>query len=121
MPDEGAPLSPKENLLTTDEIIRIARLFVANGVRKIRLTGGEPTIRKDLVEIVERLSALGLESLGMTSNGIALSRKLPDLVKAGLTHLNISLDTLDEHKFELMTRRRGEWGGRYCSWRGSQL
>jgi len=107
MPDEGAPLSPKENLLTTDEIVRLAGLFVQNGVKKIRLTGGEPTVRKDLVEIVERLSALGLESLGMTSNGIALSRKLPALVQAGLTHLNISLDTLDEHKFELMTRRRG--------------
>lgn len=56
---------------------------------------------------LERLSALGLQSLGMTSNGIALSRKLPVLVKAGLTHLNISLDTLDPFKFELMTRRRG--------------
>lgn len=52
MPDEGAPLSPKEQLLSSDEIIRIASLFVKNGVRKIRLTGGEPTIRKDLVEIV---------------------------------------------------------------------
>lgn len=56
---------------------------------------------------VERLSALGLQSLGMTSNGIALPRKLPALVKAGLTHLNVSLDTLDPFKFELMTRRRG--------------
>lgn len=107
MPEEGAPLSPKENLLSTEEIVRIASLFVANGVRKIRLTGGEPTIRKDLLDIVSRLSALGLDSLGMTSNGIALSRKLPDLVKAGLTGLNVSLDTLDPHKFELMTRRRG--------------
>jgi cyclic pyranopterin phosphate synthase len=129
MPENGAPLSPKEHLLTTDEIVRLAGLFVKNGVRKIRLTGGEPTVRRDLPEIVgkshvatlsslgisadlsrftiERLSALGLESLGMTSNGLALARKLPGLVEAGLTSLNISLDTLDEHKFELMTRRRG--------------
>ena len=107
MPDEGAPLSPKEHLLSADEIIELASVFVANGVRKIRLTGGEPTVRKDLVDIVRRLSNLGLDSLGMTSNGIALSRKLPALVEAGLTHLNISLDTLDEHQFELMTRRRG--------------
>lgn len=133
MPEEGAPLSPKEHLLTTDEVVKLASIFVSNGVRKIRLTGGEPTVRKDLPEIVgkasvparapcyscivvlicsvpvfsERLSALGLTSLGMTSNGIALSRKLPSLLKAGLTHLNVSLDTLDPFKFELMTRRRG--------------
>lgn len=107
MPEEGAQLSPKEDLLSSNEIVRLASLFVANGVRKIRLTGGEPTVRQDLLDIVSRLSALGLDSLGMTSNGIALSRKLPDLVKAGLTGLNISLDTLDPHKFELMTRRRG--------------
>lgn len=133
MPEEGAPLSPKEHLLTTDEVVKLASIFVSNGVRKIRLTGGEPTVRKDLPEIVgkasvparaqryscedvlicsvlvfsERLSALGLTSLGMTSNGIALSRKLPSLVKAGLSHLNVSLDTLDPFKFELMTRRRG--------------
>lgn len=60
-----------------------------------------------LATYLERLSALGLQSLGMTSNGIALPRKLPALVKAGLTHLNVSLDTLDPFKFELMTRRRG--------------
>lgn len=133
MLEEGAPFSPREHLLTTDEVVKLASVFVSNGVRKIRLTGGEPTVRKDLPEVVgayslfaassrkirasltnlpmfrslERLSALGLQSLGMTSNGIALPRKLPALVKAGLTHLNISLDTLDPFKFELMTRRRG--------------
>ena len=52
MPEQGAPLSPKENLLSSDEIVRLARLFVANGVRKIRLTGGEPTVRRDLSEII---------------------------------------------------------------------
>ena len=109
MPSEGAPLSPKEHLLSTDEIIRLASIFVERGgVRKIRLTGGEPTIRRDLAEVISRLAALtGVESIGMTSNGIALGRKLKELVDSGLTGLNISLDTLDEHKFELMTRRRG--------------
>ncbi|GAA5973780.1 hypothetical protein JCM11641_003152 [Rhodosporidiobolus odoratus] len=107
MPASGVPLLPPDNLLDTDEVERVAKLFVANGVRKIRLTGGEPTIRKDLVDVVARLSRLELESLGMTSNGIALKRKLPSLVSAGLTHLNLSLDTLDVHKYELMTRRRG--------------
>lgn len=117
MPDEGAPLSPSSSLLTPDELHRLATIFVTRGgVRKVRLTGGEPTIRKDLPEIIERLSSIpgrdgkgkGLESIGMTSNGIKLQRSLKELVQKGLTHLNISLDTLDEHKFEIMTRRRGK-------------
>ncbi|KZT54130.1 molybdenum cofactor synthesis-step 1 protein isoform 2 [Calocera cornea HHB12733] len=110
MPEEGVDLSPRQQLLTDDEIVRLAELFVRNGVTKIRLTGGEPTIRKNIVELVGRLSSLrhlGLRSIGMTSNGLALHRKLPDLVYNGLTHLNLSLDTLDEFKFELITRRRG--------------
>ncbi|GJN87650.1 hypothetical protein Rhopal_000605-T1 [Rhodotorula paludigena] len=107
MPESGVPLLPPDHLLTTDEVERTARLFVHHGVRKIRLTGGEPTIRKDIVDVVERLGRLPLESLGMTSNGLALPRKLPALVRAGLTHLNLSLDTLDPLKYELMTRRRG--------------
>ncbi|KWU41288.1 molybdenum cofactor biosynthesis prote [Rhodotorula sp. JG-1b] len=110
MPEHGVPLLPSEHRLTADEIDRVARVFVRNGIRKIRLTGGEPTIRPDLVEIVERISMnrqAGLTSLGLTSNGIALKRKLPALVDAGLSHLNLSLDTLDPFKYELMTRRRG--------------
>ncbi|BGP30976.1 hypothetical protein JCM10296v2_002738 [Rhodotorula toruloides] len=108
MPETGNPnLLPPSHLLTTPEIERVARMFVRQGVRKIRLTGGEPTVRKDLVDVVERLGRLPLTSLGMTSNGVALPRKLPSLVSAGLTHLNLSLDTLDPLKYELVTRRRG--------------
>ncbi|EMD32642.1 hypothetical protein CERSUDRAFT_118672 [Gelatoporia subvermispora B] len=110
MPSEGVELSPRDHLLTDDEIIRLATLFVKNGVTKIRLTGGEPTVRKGIVDIVARLNDLrryGLESIGMTSNGIALARRLPALVDSGLTHLNLSLDTLDPFKFEIMTRRMG--------------
>ncbi|GAA5881425.1 hypothetical protein JCM16303_005643 [Sporobolomyces ruberrimus] len=109
MPSTGVKLLPRDDLLTTDEIERVARIFVANGVRKIRLTGGEPTIRKDLVDVVGRLAALRPrpESIGMTSNGVTLRRHLPALVEAGLTHVNVSLDTLDPLKYELMTRRRG--------------
>ncbi|GAA6013035.1 hypothetical protein JCM11491_000947 [Sporobolomyces phaffii] len=108
MPSTGVPLLPRDDLLTTDEVERVAKLFVENGVTKIRLTGGEPTVRKDLVDVVARISSLKprIESLGITSNGVTLRRHLPALVDAGLTHLNISLDTLDEHKYELMTRRR---------------
>ncbi|KAH9897878.1 molybdenum cofactor biosynthesis prote [Cubamyces lactineus] len=110
MPSEGVELSPPQHILSDDEVIRLATLFVKSGVTKIRLTGGEPTIRKGIVDIVGRLHELrkyGLQSIGMTTNGIALHRKLPALVDNGLTHLNISLDTLDPFKFEIMTRRMG--------------
>lgn len=110
MPEEGIDLSPSEDLLNDNEVIRLATLFVRYGVRKIRLTGGEPTIRKDILDIVRRLNQLrtmGLRSIGMTSNGLALHRKLPDLVANGLTHLNLSLDTLNPSRFEAITRRRG--------------
>ncbi|KAK0547626.1 hypothetical protein OC846_003962 [Tilletia horrida] len=108
MPEEGVPLTPSDKLLSQSELARLARLFVQCGVSKVRLTGGEPTLRRDLPEIMESLNELrllGLRQIGMTSNGIALHRKLPNLVRSGLTHLNLSLDTLDPFKFELMTRR----------------
>lgn len=108
MPAEGVPLSPKDNMLTTDEIIRIARVFVEQGVRKIRLTGGEPTIRKDLVDIITRLKQLEhLENVGITTNGLVLTRNLVHYQRAGLDSINISLDTLKPLKFEEITRRRG--------------
>lgn len=110
MPAEGVDLMPTEKVLSSDEIIDLAKAFVKQGVTKIRLTGGEPTVRKDIVDLVGRLSNLkqyGLKDIAMTSNGIALERKLPQLVQNGLSHLNISLDTLDPLKFELITRRRG--------------
>ncbi|CAG8654929.1 3709_t:CDS:2, partial [Paraglomus occultum] len=110
MPAEGIDLTPSDKLLSSDEIIRIARLFVSQGVTKIRLTGGEPTIRKDIVDLVgelNKLKPLGLQTIAMTSNGIALPKKLPQLVENGLNLLNISLDTLDPLKFELITRRKG--------------
>ncbi|OBZ89679.1 Molybdenum cofactor biosynthesis protein 1 [Choanephora cucurbitarum] len=110
MPEEGVPLSPENQLLNTQEIIHLASLFVSQGVTKIRLTGGEPTVRPDIVSLVQSLGQLkqhGLRSLAMTSNGIALKRKLPALVQGGLDTLNISLDTLDPHLFQVMTRRKG--------------
>ncbi|KAI0275140.1 hypothetical protein BC834DRAFT_921278 [Gloeopeniophorella convolvens] len=110
MPSEGVQLSPNSDILTDDEIIRLATLFVRSGVTKIRLTGGEPTVRKNIVGLVSRLSGLrehGLESIGMTTNGLVLHRYLDDLISNGLTHVNISLDTLDPFKFEIMTRRMG--------------
>ncbi|XP_024378971.1 GTP 3',8-cyclase, mitochondrial isoform X1 [Physcomitrium patens] len=108
MPAEGVELTPNSGLLSQEEIIRIASTFVAGGVDKIRLTGGEPSIRSDIEEICEQLRSLpGLQNLAMTSNGIILSRKLFRLQAAGLNQLNISLDTLVPAKFELLTRRKG--------------
>ncbi|KAL6444574.1 hypothetical protein ACFW04_002003 [Cataglyphis niger] len=108
MPAEGVKLTKKENILKTDEIIQIANLFVKEGIRKIRLTGGEPTVRKDIVDIVGQLKQLvDLEQIAITTNGLTLTRQLPALQRAGLDALNISLDTLKEERFEIFTRRKG--------------
>ncbi|XP_012496348.1 PREDICTED: molybdenum cofactor biosynthesis protein 1 isoform X2 [Propithecus coquereli] len=108
MPEEGVPLTPKADLLTTEEILTLARLFVKEGVNKIRLTGGEPLIRPDVVNIVAQLRQLeGLRTIGITTNGINLARLLPQLQKAGLSAINISLDTLVPAKFEFIVRRKG--------------
>eukprot|EP01023_Acetabularia_acetabulum_P003261 TRINITY_DN11381_c0_g1_i1.p1 TRINITY_DN11381_c0_g1~~TRINITY_DN11381_c0_g1_i1.p1 ORF type:complete len:497 (-),score=64.18 TRINITY_DN11381_c0_g1_i1:1963-3384(-) len=108
MPEEGVQLTPTEKLLSTEEILRVARIFVANGVDKIRLTGGEPTIRKDIVELCQELKSIpGLKFLAMTTNGLVLAKKLPLLKQAGLDGINISVDTLQEERFIKMTRRKG--------------
>uniref|UniRef100_A0A6B2L8C0 GTP 3',8-cyclase n=1 Tax=Arcella intermedia TaxID=1963864 RepID=A0A6B2L8C0_9EUKA len=108
MPEEGVPLKPSDQLLSTAEITRTAKLFVRAGVDKIRLTGGEPTVRKDIKELVHQLGQLeGLKTLAMTTNGLVLEKKLPDLMKFGLNMLNVSLDTLDPLRFTLITRRLG--------------
>ncbi|KAH7544802.1 hypothetical protein FEM48_Zijuj01G0024900 [Ziziphus jujuba var. spinosa] len=108
MPAQGVDLTPSPKLLSQNEIVRIASLFTSSGVDKIRLTGGEPTVRNDIEDICLRLSNLkGLKKLAITTNGITLGRKLPRLKECGLTSLNISLDTLVPAKFEFMTRRKG--------------
>lgn len=108
MPPEGVDLTPKPQLLSLNEILRLAYLFVTSGVDKIRLTGGEPTVRKDIEEACFHLSKLkGLKTLAMTTNGLTLARKLPKLKESGLTSVNISLDTLVPAKFEFLTRRKG--------------
>ncbi len=108
MPEEGVPLSPRDHLLTFEEIERLARLFVRHGVDKIRLTGGEPLVRQDVEVLVERLGRLdGLRTLAMTTNGLLLPKKLPRLKAAGINLLNISLDTLRPERFTDVTRRQG--------------
>lgn len=96
---------PRQQVLTLEEIERVARLFVAGGVRKLRLTGGEPLVRPGIVGLCERLAALpGLRELCMTSNGSQLVRYARPLYDAGLSRLNISLDTLDPLRFRAITR-----------------
>ncbi|KAH6318358.1 hypothetical protein HBI39_014190 [Parastagonospora nodorum] len=110
MPEEGIPLSPAEHMLTTPEIFYLSSLFVSQGVTKIRLTGGEPTVRRDIVPLMQQIGSLrtnGLRELALTTNGIALHRKLDAMVESGLTAVNLSLDTLDPFQFQIMTRRNG--------------
>mmetsp|Transcript_2530 Transcript_2530/g.4902 ORF Transcript_2530/g.4902 Transcript_2530/m.4902 type:complete len:380 (+) Transcript_2530:362-1501(+) len=107
MPKEGIELSPENQLLSDNELVKVAEAFVANGVDKIRLTGGEPLVRKNIVSLCERFKALGIRDLAITTNGILLKRHLEPLHAVGLNLLNISLDTLVPAKFELITRRRG--------------
>ncbi|CAL1574653.1 unnamed protein product [Knipowitschia caucasica] len=108
MPEEGVKLTPKAQVLSTAEVLTIARLFVHEGVDKIRLTGGEPLIHPDVLHIIAELRKLqGLQTIAVTTNGLNLSKALPRLQQAGLTHLNISLDTLVPAKFEFIVRRKG--------------
>lgn len=110
MPEAGVPLSPKEQLLSSDEIVKLAAMFVKAGVTKIRLTGGEPLVRSDTVAIVGRLNELkksGLKTIAMTTNGIVLSRCVEALRANGLDALNVSLDTLKPERFEQIARRKG--------------
>ncbi|WP_308424655.1 GTP 3',8-cyclase MoaA [Deinococcus malanensis] len=94
---------PRSDLLTFEEIERLARLFVSLGVRKLRLTGGEPTLRRDLSDLVARLARLeGVQDLAMTTNGLLLPRLAPDLKAAGLRRVTVSLDSLDPQVFGQM-------------------
>ena len=110
MPEQGNEWLAKSSILTLDEIVRIARVAAADGITTFRLTGGEPLLRADIVEVVRRLAAItGPDGrrvqVAMTTNGIRLPELLPALVDAGLIRLNISLDTLRRDRFHALTRR----------------
>jgi cyclic pyranopterin phosphate synthase len=108
IPEETPTFQPRDELLTFEELQRLTALFVAAGVRKVRLTGGEPLLRRDLHELVRGIAAIdGVDDLAMTTNGIFLERALDQLRAAGLHRLNISLDTLRPERFRLLTRRGG--------------
>ncbi len=108
MPETGVDFKSHNGILTFEEIHRLVSIFATLGIRKIRLTGGEPTVRKHLPRLVSMISALpGIEEVTMTSNGILLADILADLHHAGLNRINISLDSLRPERFRAITQRDG--------------
>ena len=106
MPHDFNKWLPNETLLTTDELIEVLEIATNLGINEVRLTGGEPLLRPDLVEIVSRINKLeNPPELSMTTNGVALAKVAKDLAKAGLRRINISLDTLDWERFKRLTFR----------------
>lgn len=126
MPEEGVELTPSEDILTTSEVIHLVKLFASQGVTKVRLTGGEPLLRRDLIDITSKgyyniihkhlvlsypigsiAGIQGIQSIGLTTNGVTLPRHAKNLKEAGLTSINVSFDTLIPEKFEFISRRKG--------------
>lgn len=110
MPEQGNEWLARSSILSVDEIVRVARVAAAAGISTFRLTGGEPLLRRDIVDITRRLAAIRTPDgapvvVAMTTNGIRLAELLPDLVAAGLARLNISIDTLRRDRFTELTRR----------------
>lgn len=105
MPEEGMEFEPDEKLLTFEEITEVVRVLAGLGVRKLRLTGGEPLVRKNLEQLIGMLSQIpGIEDIALTTNGIYFASRAEKLRAAGLTRINISLDSLKADRFSLITR-----------------
>lgn len=108
MPADNVEFMDRGELLTFEEIARFVRVAVPLGLRKVRLTGGEPLVRRDLHRLVRMLAEIpGIEDIGLTTNGILLADQARELYDAGLRRINVSLDALDPVKFEKITRRKG--------------
>ena len=108
MPENGVECLSHADILRYEEILRLARIFAGLGVKKIRLTGGEPLVRRGLPELVAGLTAIdGIEQVTLTTNGVLLAEQLPGLMAAGLGGVNVSLDTTNEDTFRRLTRREG--------------
>ncbi|MBQ9912494.1 MAG: GTP 3',8-cyclase MoaA [Firmicutes bacterium] len=106
MPEEGVCLKDHSEMLTEDEFVQAAEVAAELGIRKIRLTGGEPLVKKNIIGICARISAIpGIEDIGITTNGLLLPKIAKDLAAVGVTRVNISLDTLKKDKFEYLSRR----------------
>jgi cyclic pyranopterin phosphate synthase len=106
MPAEGLPWLKKAEILSYEEIVRVSRAAASIGIEQIRLTGGEPLVRRDVPELVRQLKEIeGIHSLSLTTNGIMLKHQAKALAEAGLTRINVSLDSLLREKFAQLTRR----------------
>ncbi len=106
MPEENVKFEAREHVLTFEEIERFARIAAGLGVRKLRITGGEPLVRKGLATLINKLIAIpGIEDLALTTNGVLLAAQAQELYDAGLRRINIHMDTLDRERFKQITRR----------------
>jgi GTP 3',8-cyclase len=105
MPPDGVPFVRRSEILSYEEIAEVAREAVAMGITKIRVTGGEPLVRRDLARLIEMLAAIpDIRDLAMTTNGILLARRASALARAGLMRVNVSLDAIDPRRFAQITR-----------------
>jgi len=106
MPEEGIKYLPQKELLTFDEILRIVSLTARMGISKIRLTGGEPFVRPDLMDLIRAIVKInGVHELHITTNGILTASHIPELKDLGIKSVNLSLDTLNADRFKAITRR----------------
>ncbi len=106
MPETGVKFQPHDQILRFEEIERFVRAAVPLGIRKLRITGGEPLVRRDLPVLIRKLTAIdGIQDLGLTTNGVLLGEQAQALYDAGLRRINVHLDTLDRERFKQITRR----------------
>ncbi len=106
MPEEGIHYLPKKELLTFEEITRLVSIMASMGISKIRLTGGEPFVRNDLMQLMTRLVEIpGVRDLHLTTNGVLTAPHIPELKRLQIASVNLSLDTLDANRFKIITRR----------------
>src|SRR5690606_2682788 len=106
MPAEGIHYLPKKELLTFEEITRLVSLMASMGITKVRITGGEPFVRTDLMQLLTRIAGIdGVKDLHLTTNGTLTTPHIPALKALGIASVNLSLDTLDRERFRAITRR----------------
>jgi cyclic pyranopterin phosphate synthase len=104
MPSEGLKFLKEKEVMTNDEILRFVRIASKHGLRKVRITGGEPLVRRNIISLISAIKKTGICDLSITTNGIILSKVAGDLKKAGLDRVNISLDTMNPEKYRTITK-----------------